>query len=51
MTDSEAKALTIVPLSRKVGTRAATLIAQSWRSVILFALFYRGFAAAAATIR
>ena len=34
MTDSEAKAHIIVPLSRKVGIRATTHIAQSWRSVI-----------------
>ena len=34
MTDSEAKAHIIVPLSRKVGIRATTHIAQSWRSVV-----------------
>ena len=33
VTDSEAKAPIIVPLSRKVGIRATTPIAQSWRSV------------------
>ena len=34
MTDSEAKAHIIVPLSRKVGIRATTHIAQSWRSEV-----------------
>ena len=38
VTDSEAKAPIIVPLSRKVGIRATTPIAQSWRSV-LFTLY------------
>ena len=33
MTDLEARA--IVPLSRKVGTRATTLIARSWGSLIM----------------
>ena len=33
MTDSEARSLNIVPLSRKAGTRVTTLNAQSWRSV------------------
>ncbi len=36
MTDSEARAPNIVPLSRKVGTRATTTNAQSWRSVVKY---------------
>ena len=35
MTDSERKALIIVPLSQKVGTKATTLITGSWRSLAL----------------